>query len=192
MHQPKRKTWQPRPNYRQHQLPDLQVPPDLGSSASHWQEVLPWFRKHDQWSKFTLQAAWWMQSLLASLCLQPKHQEASLHFTSQKVKIFHWKEHVGQFLKITLNFPKNSISLMKITGIGQGYMVKTKYPCLSFGTDSTASYTIFVPKKKMMTPKVLREFSFLNHVEVCAFTYHGTCIQVKNSPSEDHLVLGNF
>ena len=50
---------------------------------------------------------------------------------------------------------------MKITGIGQGYMVKTKYPCLSFGTDSTASYTIFVPKKKMMTPKVLREFSFL-------------------------------
>ena len=124
-----------------------------------------------------------MQSLLASLCLQPKHQEASLHFTSQKVKIFHWKEHVGQFLKITLNFPKNSISLMKITGIGQGYMVKTKYPCLSFGTDSTASYTIFVPKKKMMTPKVLREFSFLNHVEVCASTYHGTCIQVKNSPT---------
>ena len=28
---------------------------------------------------------------------------------------------------------------MKITGIGQGYMVKTKYPCLSFGTDSIGS-----------------------------------------------------
>ena len=75
---------------------------------------------------------------------------------------------------------------MKITGIGQGYMVKTKYPCLSFGTDSTASLTAFVPKKKMMTPKVLREFSFLNHVIM------GPAYKPKTLPYDDHLVLGNF
>ena len=61
---------------------------------------------------------------------------------------------------------------MKITGIGQGYMVKTKYPCLSFGTDSIASYTTFLPKKKVMTPKVLRRV-FLSYHFIMGPEYKG-------------------
>ena len=75
---------------------------------------------------------------------------------------------------------------MKITGIGQGYMVKTKYPCLSFGTDSIGSSPNNSSQKESDDTKST-ERVFLSYHFIMGPEYKS-----KTLPYDDHLVLGYF